>query len=492
MSIAPAPAEISRPTRTAESTPAPLRGRLSGSREQARKPGAAQSPATGINTSSASPTLPDEIAGDVAQQFWQLAAAYRPTTALGVNAVLELAVCLWKTRRLFEQYAAHLKQVSLQVHNARRKRAQRQAVYWFARLGSEPGRALAQLEQLKPGLKLIISTLENMVCELQLNDGTWSSSQFATAVNLSGFTIVDVWNDVRMRRLWGAWFGSFPNKDLFYEQIFRFQAPTSEYEARADEAIRTAPPPAEARERLNAWALAMIEDFEIKLEQLSQTELELAPLAGSASDWPNAQNSTQHLLHLRYTHQVDRKTLELYSLLATVPAARTDEAWDLAPSHLPRQWRDLLMAKRQEHVANAPAKAAPGLHVPSAEMQSPHTRTLKPVEEAAFDFMMEAIDKTTSKPVANRQMEPGRAALQEQPAISYQSAIEIMKESLQGFQNDTKITAADIHEGSSKTTPIPAAQKKRLRSDMATPVQPPSQRTLKSQDTSRGLGSRRA
>jgi len=94
--------------------------------------------------------------------------------------------------------------------------------------------------------------------------------------------------------------------------------------------------------------------------------------------------------------------------------------------------------------------------------------------------------------VANRQMEPGRAALQEQPAISYQSAIEIMKESLQGFQNDTKITAADIHEGSSKTTPIPAAQKKRLRSDMATPVQPPSQRTLKSQDTSRGLGSRRA
>lgn len=492
MTIAHAPAELSRPSRTAETATAPLRSRLTGGRAQA-------TPKEIVSTSL---TLPDDIAEEIALQFWPLAAAYRPTTAVGVNAVLELAVCLWKNRRLFEQYAAHLKQVSMQVHGSKRKRNQRLAIHWFGRLPGEPRRALAQLEQLEPGLKLIIGTLENMVAELQLHEGTWSSSQFETAVNLSGFTTQELWNDVRMRHLWGAWFGSFPNKDLFYEQIFRFQAPTAEYEARAGEAIRTSPQPSQARDQLNRWALGLIEGFEMKLDRLRQTDMELAPLACAVSDWPNAHNSTQHLLHLRYTNQVDRKTLELYSLLATVPAARAGEVWRLESNHLPKPWRELLMAKKPDLVPLADEKPVMAMHVQPPKMQSSLASALKPVEESAFDQMMEVVEQYENRnaalPEMNGQTESVRGKIRDDLAVSYQALIETANQSLHEYGVDAhnrQVVAGNIPEKSeSDHTPVPGivAQKRRLRSDKAVLEQPPSQRTLKPRPASHAMQPKRA
>lgn len=406
MTIAQTPADITRPARTAAPIPAPLRSRLEGSRSQPGQASSAKShgetpAATGADPAKSGKkfgtALPGEALDEMAEQFWQFAAVYRPTSVVGVSAVLELAVCFWKNRRLFEQYAANHEQARVLAASARRKKNQRQSIYWFSRLCIEPRKALAQLEQLRPGLKLIIGTLANMVCELHQKEGTWSSSQFELALNLSGFTQLELWNDVRMRQCWGAWFGTFLNKDQFYEQIFRFQAPPAEYEARFGQTIGAAPGADEGRAILADWALELIGLFEMKLERANRTEEELRPLAHTVANWPGMKNSMSHLLHLRYANQLDRRMHEIQAILATAPAAGPEAAWELDCSLLPQQWREMLILKKPSKATSPQAEPQTGPAVALAKMQTPATTVGKPVEGAAFDLMMEAIEASRAR-----------------------------------------------------------------------------------------------
>ena len=502
MNIAKASAENSRPSRTAESIAAPLRSRLVGHREQPGKPGVTE-PAHANPSTSAEPgltgskqfrlSLPDEIVDEVAMQFWQLAGVYRPTTIVGVNAALDLAVCMWKNRRLFEQYAAHQMQLRVLAKSMRQKQAQRQAIRWFTRLSGEPRKALTQLEQLKPGLKLILGTLQNMVGELQQNEGTWSSSQFETAVNLSGFTLFELWNDVRMRRFWAAWFGTFMDKELFYEQIFRFQAPAAEYESRANEAIRTAPSPAESRATLAQWTQELIKEFEIKLKHTSQSEDELDPLASSVASWPSTQNSTQHLLHLRYAHQVDRKTLDLHNLLAQVPAATNGDAWELDSRLLPKQWRDLLMAKKPSLASSnqSPATTVGPLKPKLAESST--APSIKTVNKTVIDLMMESVEAYLAsrneavdavRPIEEANVRRDISA----PGAVSQTSMELLKQPHPELRMNEKmplnpadpvIEPSQKRQASARVNSKPPIVKRRLRGDTPAPMQPSAQRTLK-------------
>lgn len=332
----------------------PLKSRLEANRENARKStgpksvdGKARSRANAVTHGlTAKIALPKATMIEIADHFWRLVNSYRPTGAVAVNAVLELTICSWKFRRLFEQYASHAAGAKAVVNLDRETRAKRQAQRWFARLPVEASKAMVHLERTPQGLSILIEALDNLVAELAQPDGAWTSKQYELAVNLAGFDYLDTWDHVHLRELWSAWFGCRPVRKSAAEEAQAYLPPNPEYKARARRAMDNAPTPAESRRTLTEWAESLRAKFAQRLEDAQSLSDELAALGPMAAGWPSPEETSQHLIYLRYSNQVDRKTRELQALIASQPAAGADEFWKFDEELLPADWKCVLLQHR--------------------------------------------------------------------------------------------------------------------------------------------------
>ncbi len=332
----------------------PLQRRILANRENARKStgpktaaGKAGSRCNAIKHGLASRVaLPRETVVEIAEHFWQLVQAYRPEDAVTVNAILEMTICSWKFRRLFEQYAGNQARTRLTVNDDRKARENRLAQSWFRKLSADPRKALGHLYRSTSGLDLIVENCDNLIAELNQPEGSLTSRQFMMAIHLGGFDDFEIWDNVQLRTLWSAWFACRPGRKAAPEDFNSVQDAFPEYRTRARKAIETAPLAAEGRRQLIEWVRNM-RDEAVKLhETQEQVEEELAALQPMAAGWPAPEETSQHLLYLRYSNQVDRKTRELQALIAARPSVSSADAWKFDDELLPSDWKAVLIQHR--------------------------------------------------------------------------------------------------------------------------------------------------
>ncbi len=313
-----------------------------------------QNSASRDNVSKHGPTartsLPGETVNEIASHFWQIVEAYRPVDAVAVNAILELAICSWKFRRLFEQYVGHNAVNRLTVNEERMAREKRHARKWFRILAQDARKSLAHLESSFAGLSMIVENLENLSAELDQPEGAWTSSQFLLAVNLAGFDEHEIWDNVHLRSLWSAWFACRPGRKAAMMESQSFLPACPEYRTRARHAMENAPLPAEGRRRLLEWTGRLREAFARRIEGQGQLENELRELQPMASGWPAPEETSQHLLYLRYSNQVDRKTRELNAIIAARPSRSEDDTWVFDENMLPSDWKSILLRNRNGQI----------------------------------------------------------------------------------------------------------------------------------------------
>lgn len=348
------------------SSQAPLRSRMQINRENALKStgprtpeGKARSRTNAVRHGiTAHISLAAETASVIAPQFWLLAESIRPKCVMGVNALLELSLCMWKNRRLFEDFAANHARSRLVEPIDRFCRDQRRAVKWFDRLLTEPRNAMAQLESSEHGLKLLISTLQNSIQELQANGGYWTMVQFDTVLGIAGFHKKEVWQHVVLRKYWSAMAGVFSDRNIFLDHVFPLYLGTIDTQKRLELWTHKLPSREEGRQILEKWATQLKDRLVGKLQKFQEMQSRLEELNNQAAGWPSAQNSCQHILHLRYTSQVDRKTRQILDLLNILPKAGPEEPWSLDESLLPPEWASVLLEYKS---GDAPENACEGL-----------------------------------------------------------------------------------------------------------------------------------
>jgi hypothetical protein len=331
----------------------PFQRRIMANRENARKStgpktseGKASSRRNAIRHGlSAKVSLPREVVVEVAEHFWQSVCAYRPVDAVAVNAILELTICSWKFRRLFEQYASRNARVKLTVNDDRKARDQRLAHRWFRLLPVEPRKSLAYLERTTTGLALIVEHIDNLIVELEQPEGTWTSRQFQLAINLGGFHDHEIWDEVVLRNLWSAWISCRPGRKNALDESQSYLPVNPEYRTRARKAIEAAPLPADARRTLLDWVKSVRNSALGKIESRSRVEADLQVLQPMSSGWPSPEETSQHMLYLRYSNQVDRKARELGALIASRPAGSAED-WKFDEELLPSDWKSVLLQHR--------------------------------------------------------------------------------------------------------------------------------------------------
>lgn len=332
----------------------PLQSRIRANRDNARK---STGPKTAEGKSSSRDdavthwltsrvALPRETGIEIAGHFWQMVQAYRPTDAVTVNAILELTICSWKFRRLFEQYASHQSRTRITVNDDRKARENRLAQRWFRKLSEDPRKALAHLNRTSSGLSLIVEHFENLIAELNQPEGSWTSRQFLLAVNLGGFDDFEVWDNVQLRVIWSAWFACRPGRKATPEDVNSILPAYPEYRNRARKAIETAPLAAEGRRQLIEWVRTMRDAAARRLAVQEQVENDLDKIQPMAAGWPAPEETSQHMLYLRYSNQVDRKARELQSLIAARSAVSGGDSWKFEDDLLPSDWKALLIQYR--------------------------------------------------------------------------------------------------------------------------------------------------
>lgn len=332
----------------------PLQRRIQANRDNARKstgPKSAEGKARSRNNAirhglTSRVALPRETVVEIADHFWRLVQAYRPDDAVTVNAILELTICSWKFRRLFEQYASNQARARLTVNDDRKAKEIRLAQRWFRKLSEDPRKALAHLRRSTSGLSLIVESFENLIAELNQSEGSWTSRQFLLAVNLGGFDDFEVWDNVHLRSIWSAWFACRPGRKATPEDFNSILPVYPEYRNRAKKAIETAPLAADGRRQLIDWIQSLRDEAVRRREVQEQVEDDLETLQPMAAGWPAPEETSQHMLYLRYSNQVDRKTRELHALIDARPIASSGEAWTFDEELLPSDWKAVLLQHR--------------------------------------------------------------------------------------------------------------------------------------------------
>ena len=345
------PNDVALPT---ESSIPPFKNRIQISREQSvasaenTEKGHAEIKSA-LTTNSNATThciMPQTIMAEVAVQFWHFVEAYRPTDVIGVNAILELAQCSWKNRRLFEQYISNNSREQLVMERRRRSKNAKLAQRWFQRLRQEPIKALNQLRQTTEGLGRIISSLDSIASELDQTNGSWTSRQFETIVNLSGFSIFEIWSQVSLRKLWVAWYSSYPDREIFMRSIFNPVCPPEEFHWRVFQATEDARTANEGRWYMKQYANRLQMQFKSELEELQGIEAKLDELNCMATGWVDGNNSFQHLLHLRHSNLIDRRTRDLLAMISKAPKADSKKHYQFDIKLLPLDWRKFLTENR--------------------------------------------------------------------------------------------------------------------------------------------------
>lgn len=335
----------------------PLKTRLQINRENALKSTGPKSEAgkakSRINAAKHGLTsqiaLPQETIDAISVQFWQLIMAYRPTNAVGVNAIFDLSQCYWKNRVLFEQFASQNAILRNNAFQHQHLRQQRLANLWFSRLRDDPQKAMGFLVQTPEGLQRITDALKTLIDEMKSQDASWSTTQFETAVNFCGYSVYDIWDSPAMRQLWSAWYGCFSDRSLFQNDSFRYLMPGPEFDERVRKARESAPAPAESRRFLLGWAEEMMEKFMEQVAEIQSKESGMEQYAMNATVWPGQGDSFGHLLHLRYSNQVDKKTRELLKLIEDSPRHHYDFSYEFKDELLPGQWREELLKFKPEN-----------------------------------------------------------------------------------------------------------------------------------------------
>ncbi|MBI1323012.1 hypothetical protein GC170_07475 [bacterium] len=332
----------------------PLQRRIQANRDNARKstgPRTSEGKARSRNNAirhglTSRLALPAETVHEIADHFWRLVQAYRPVDAVTVNAILELTICSWKFRRLFEQYASNQARARLTVNDDRKAREIRLAQRWFRKLSEDPRKALAHLRRTTSGLSLIVESFENLIAELNQPEGSWTSRQFMLAVNLGGFDDFEVWDNVALRSIWSAWFACRPGRKAVPEDFHAIELAYPEYRNRAKKAIESAPLAAEGRRQLIEWVRSLRDEAVRRLEIQDQVEDDLDSIHPLAAGWPAPEETSQHMLYLRYSNQVDRKTRELHALIGTRAVVASGDSWKFDEELLPSDWKAVLVEHR--------------------------------------------------------------------------------------------------------------------------------------------------
>ncbi len=294
---------------------------------------------------SAQVALPREIMVEVADHFWQLANAYCPTNAIAVNAILELTMCAWKNRRLFEQFAGNQARSKISHSTQRISKNQRLAQHWFQKVQIDPPKAIIKLIHSQEGLDLLIQAAQNLLDELRKpnGDGFWTVNQLHLALALKGFRSAEVWNQPEIREFWACWMAIHPDKNTCINQCNDHTNVEREYHRRISETIKNRPAPDRARETLDLEMQILIADWSEKLSALRSVEHQLQTLDSRSAGWPQPHEAAQNLLHLRYSTANDRKTRELHALLQSFPSHENPSDWMFDQTMLPPDWRAVLM-----------------------------------------------------------------------------------------------------------------------------------------------------
>jgi len=336
----------------------PLKTRMQINRENARHSTGPKSPEGKLASRQNSTThglrtqvaLPREIMEEMAGHFWQLANAYKPTNAIAVNSILELTMCAWKNRRLFEQYAVNNARSKQTVTQSRNSKKQRTAHHWFQKLPIDPSKALIKLEESTEGLTLLIESAQTLLVELMKPDGTgfWTVNQLHLALALMGVRPTEVWNAPALRSFWSSWMAIHPHPATCVDQCNNHTSVEREYHERISEAINNRPQPDQARTLLEDEIQKRVSSWTANYPSLEEDELALEPLDKMSAGWPTGRDSNQHLLHLRYVSSNDRKTRELQALLLTFPNLDNPSDWQFDHTMLPSDWRSVLMTSNEE------------------------------------------------------------------------------------------------------------------------------------------------
>lgn len=330
--------------------------------------------------------LPETTSQAIATQFWQLVMAYKPTDAVGVHAIFDLAQNYWKNRVLFEQFASQHAMQKLTATDDRLSRQKRQAQRQFSRLREDTRSSLVKLRQTCEGMQLIVDSLNTLIDELKLPDGGWSTSQFEMAVNLCGYTVYDIWDNPGMRQVWSAWYGCFPDQSVPIDEAISYLMPGPEFEYRVQKAKDDAPEPHDARQFLVQWASELRSDYENRLEMQTERENELESYVNHASTWPGGRDGHGHLLHLRYSSQVDRKIRELLIQINDSPRHCSGFPYEFRDDFLPEPWSELLLNCKPEKSLLSFQGSQMQIHEPPLNMQ--HERVL------TFDTIDQGLDET--------------------------------------------------------------------------------------------------
>lgn len=343
------PNDMARP---ADGTAAPFKNRIQMNREPAPAPNEKSTPEMKSVMSAKAPVRPvvSHSMADLAVQFWQLIDAYRPLDVIGINAILELAQCRWKNRRLFEQYLSNNSREKILVERRRRAHNAKLAHRWFHRLRQDPVKSLNQLRQTSEGLSRVLIAIENIALELEQPNGSWTSRQFETIVNLSGFSIFEIWSQVSLRKLWVAWYSSYPDSEVFTQSIFNAIQPPDEFHWRVMQATDEVCPAMEGRRQMKQFVTRLHIQFKNEMNELQIIEAQLDEINGMAAGWVDGNNSFQHLLHLRHSNMTDRRAKELLDQITKAPKADQKQAYQLDPALLPPEWRKMLMENRPDHI----------------------------------------------------------------------------------------------------------------------------------------------
>ena len=336
----------------------PLKTRMQINRENAQHSTGPKSPEGKLASRQNSTThalrtqvaLPREIMEEMAGHFWQLANAYKPTNAIAVNSILELTMCTWKNRRLFEQYAVNNARSKQTITNHRISKNQRAAHHWFQKLQIDPSKSLIKLAESTEGLTLLIESAQTLLVELMKPDGTgfWTVNQLHLALALMGVRPTEVWNAPAIRTFWSSWMAIHPHPATCVDQCNNHTNVEQEYHERISEAINHRPQPDQARTFLEDEIQKRVSSWTQNHQALEEDELALQPLDKMSSGWPTGRDSNQHLLHLRYVSSNDRKTRELQALLLTFPTLENPSDWQFDHTMLPSDWRAVLMTSNEE------------------------------------------------------------------------------------------------------------------------------------------------
>lgn len=350
------PNDVARPT---EGNMPPLKNRIQMNREQIPAPqdkSISEMKSVACARSTGRTAINHSMA-DLAVQFWHLIDAYRPLDVIGINAILELAQCRWKTRRLFEQYLSNNSREKIMVERRRRARNARLAHRWFHRLRQDPVKSLNQLRQSSEGLSRVLIAIDNIALELEQPDGSWTSRQFEMIVNLSGFSIFEIWSQVSLRKLWVAWYSSYPDSEVFTQSIFNAIQPPDEFHWRVMQATDEVFPAAEGRRQMKQFVARLQIQFRNEMTELQAIEAQLDELSSMAAGWVDGNNSFQHLMHLRHSNMTDRRTRELLEQIARAPKAEAKQAYQIDPALLPPEWRKMLMENKPEPIPQQVTKS---------------------------------------------------------------------------------------------------------------------------------------